>query len=86
MVQKTIRDNFVDCTVLTIAHRLHTIIDSDRILVMDAGHIIEFDDAYTLLKSDIGIFNGMVKTLGPLMYEQLAQAAQRKFDAKYGDE
>lgn len=39
LVQKTIREEFKSCTMLVIAHRLNTIIDSDRILVIDAGQV-----------------------------------------------
>ena len=43
LIQKTIRTEFKECTVITIAHRLNTIIDSDRIGVISDGKMIEFD-------------------------------------------
>ena len=43
LIQKTIRTEFKECTVITIAHRLNTIIDSDRIGVISNGEMIEFD-------------------------------------------
>lgn len=64
LVQKTIRLQFRDCTVLTIAHRLATIMDSDRVLVLDKGTVVEFDEPEILLRNETGIFCGMVQNEG----------------------
>lgn len=64
LIQETIRRHFANCTVLTIAHRLNSIIDSDKILVMDAGEDIEFDTVPNLLQKVNGIFKGMVESSG----------------------
>ena len=42
LVQQTIKTKFADCTVLTIAHRLHTIMDSDRVMVLQAGQLMVY--------------------------------------------
>lgn len=78
MIQRTIREKFAECTVLTIAHRLNTIIDSDRVLVMDAGNAAEFDEPHILLQNSAGIFHGMVKALGSDDFERLSLVALEK--------
>ncbi|KAJ2460120.1 ABC transporter C member 13 [Coemansia sp. RSA 2337] len=60
-VQELIRKEFSDCTVLTIAHRLETIMNSDRIIVMDRGTIAEIGTPQELLAKD-GMFAQLVKT------------------------
>jgi energy-coupling factor transporter ATP-binding protein EcfA2 len=49
LIQRTIHEEFRGCTVITIAHRLNTIMDADRILVMHAGTMGEFDTPAALL-------------------------------------
>lgn len=76
LIQNTIRKKFKACTVLTIAHRLNTIMDSDKVLVMDHGRAIEFDHPYILLQHKRGHFSNMVQETGKSMAEQLKRSAQ----------
>ncbi|KAJ0062303.1 hypothetical protein NL108_007506, partial [Boleophthalmus pectinirostris] len=77
LIQQTIREKFKECTVLTIAHRLNTIIDSDRILVLEAGRISAYDEPYTLLQDHEGIFYKMVQQTGKQEALALLEAAQQ---------
>ncbi|KAK3796141.1 hypothetical protein RRG08_018142 [Elysia crispata] len=61
LIQKTIREEFTQCTVLAIAHRLKTIIDYDRILVMEHGTVKEFDTPKNLLADPTSTFYSMAK-------------------------
>lgn len=64
LIQETIRRKFADCTVLTIAHRLHTIMDNDKVLVMDAGEVVEFAHPFELLQTPNGFFKQLVDQTG----------------------
>ncbi|EAA12849.5 AGAP008437-PA, partial [Anopheles gambiae str. PEST] len=64
LIQKTIRTEFADCTILTIAHRLNTILDSDRVLVLDKGLVAECDSPQNLLANRDSIFHSMAKNAG----------------------
>uniref|UniRef100_A0A7N6ATP7 ATP-binding cassette sub-family C member 5 n=1 Tax=Anabas testudineus TaxID=64144 RepID=A0A7N6ATP7_ANATE len=52
LIQETIRTSFQDCTTLTIAHRLHTVLASDRIMVLNQGQVVEFDEPSRLLANE----------------------------------
>merc|ERR1711935_237235 len=60
-IQEMIRENFRNATVLTIAHRLNTIMDSDRILVLDDGNVAELDTPENLMAKESGHFKSMVE-------------------------
>jgi ABC-type multidrug transport system fused ATPase/permease subunit len=62
-IQEMIRENFHHATVLTIAHRLNTIMDSDRVLVLDDGRVAEYDSPQRLLAKDEGYFKAMVEKI-----------------------
>ena len=62
LIQDVIRNRFKDSTVITIAHRLNTIIDYDKMVVMDEGRVLEFDRPEVLLQNEDGIFARLVHT------------------------
>jgi len=64
LIQSTIREKFVNATVITIAHRLHTVMDSDRVMVLSEGKIAEFDQPSVLLRNRNGIFSKLVAETG----------------------
>lgn len=64
VAQKTIRTEFKECTVLVIAHRLNTIMDSDKVIVLDRGQIAEFAAPAELLKNKSSAFYSMAKDAG----------------------
>ena len=62
LIQEVIRNRFKDSTVLTIANRLNTIMDYDKVLVMDQGRVVEFDKPEVLLQNNNGYFYRLVQT------------------------
>eukprot|EP00106_Octopus_bimaculoides_P000581 XP_014768023.1 PREDICTED: multidrug resistance-associated protein 1-like [Octopus bimaculoides] len=64
LIQKTIRNEFKNTTILTIAHRLNTILDYDKVMVLDAGKLVEFGKPEALLKDPDSLFYGMAKDAG----------------------
>jgi ABC-type multidrug transport system, ATPase and permease components len=82
LIQKTIRTRFSKCTVLTVAHRLNTIMDSDKVLVMEAGSVVEYDHPHILMQNTEGYFYNMVQETGPSMAEQLAHVAEDAYCTK----
>lgn len=79
LIQKTINSEFANCTVLTIAHRLHTVIKADKILVMDNGTMVEFDHPHELLKNENGYLTKLVNETSSL----LADIAKESYHNKH---
>jgi ATP-binding cassette subfamily C (CFTR/MRP) protein 1 len=77
-IQATIRRVFENRTILTIAHRLDTIIDSDRIILMDAGQVLEFDTPQNLLSDPNSSFSQLVDQTGPESAAALRKTAFTK--------
>ena len=60
ILQQTIRTEFADLSVITIAHRLDTVADSDRVIVMNAGRVVEMDAPDVLLADDTSLYYALV--------------------------
>ncbi|KAL4887673.1 hypothetical protein BJY04DRAFT_212701 [Aspergillus karnatakaensis] len=78
-IQETLRE-LKDNTIITIAHRLQTIIDYDKVLVLDHGRVVEFDHPWTLLNKEEGIFQSMCENSGNL--ESLQEGAKKAWEQK----
>jgi ABC-type multidrug transport system fused ATPase/permease subunit len=77
-MQRVIKECFKDTTVISIAHRLDTIIEYDRVLVLERGQITDYDTPHALLKNPDSIFSQMAKASGTTQYEQLVQKARKQ--------
>ncbi|XP_047331263.1 ABC transporter C family member 12-like [Impatiens glandulifera] len=75
LIQSTIREEFKSCTMLIIAHRLNTIIDSDWILVLESGKVLEYDTPKNLLSNEGSGFSKMVQSTGDANAEYLRSLA-----------
>ena len=60
-IQRTIREEFTNAIVITIAHRLKTVMDYDRILLLDEGRVVEFDTPRVLIQTPNSAFREMCR-------------------------
>ncbi|ORX94321.1 P-loop containing nucleoside triphosphate hydrolase protein [Basidiobolus meristosporus CBS 931.73] len=85
-IQRSIHTCFEHATVLTIAHRLNTVIgDYDRILVLDQGKVMEFDEPWVLLQNENGWLSGMVRSTGPESERELRSVARKQWERVHDD-
>ncbi|KAG0286910.1 Multiple drug resistance-associated protein-like transporter 1, partial [Linnemannia gamsii] len=66
LIQKTIRKEFKDRTILTIAHRIKTVMDSDKILVLEKGQVQEFESPKALLTRKESLFYQLAEQAGEI--------------------
>ncbi|KAG5895018.1 Multidrug resistance-associated protein 4, partial [Gonioctena quinquepunctata] len=64
IIQKTVKENFSSCTVFVIAHRLESILECDKVIVMDRGEIAEYDHPQVLREKPDGLFTQMLRDAG----------------------
>ncbi|XP_048764978.2 ATP-binding cassette sub-family C member 4-like isoform X2 [Ostrea edulis] len=81
LIQKTIREKFKHCTVITIAHRLNTIMDSDKVMVLDEGQMVEYNHPYVLLQDADGYLCRMVQQTGKGEAQRLLDIAKSTYNS-----
>ncbi|KAI8894158.1 MRP-like ABC transporter, partial [Globomyces pollinis-pini] len=75
-IQKAIRKDFSDATIVTIAHRLNTIADYDKVMVLSFGKLVEYDSPHVLLSNPTSEFSKMVAETGKANAELIRVAAK----------
>jgi len=80
LIQRTIRSEFRDRTVLTIAHRINTIIDNDKIMVLQAGKVAELDTPKALVQNPSSLLMSLIKETGPASEKFLVKVAMGEVD------
>ncbi|KAI9324884.1 P-loop containing nucleoside triphosphate hydrolase protein [Zopfochytrium polystomum] len=87
-LQAAIRAHFANATVVSVAHRLHTVAGFDRVLVLDGGRVAEFDAPAALLDKPKdaegvgGVFRSMAEATGKENFEALRDAARKGYHVK----
>ena len=79
IIQNVVRSQLSECTVISIAHRLHTIAYYDAVIVMQQGRMMEYDHPYKLMRDSNSLFHKMCKVSGA--YEELLSIASEQFQA-----
>ncbi|KAJ8684020.1 hypothetical protein QAD02_019812, partial [Eretmocerus hayati] len=83
LIQRVVKKKSKSCTVLIIAHRLITVMDCDKIILMDSGQVIELDHPYNLLQQKNGYLYKMVQETGPCMAVKLFKMAKSSFECQH---
>ena len=82
-IQQTIRTEFAESSLLCIAHRIRTVADYDRILVLEQGRVMEFDTPYNLMTREDSLFHQMCERSGEFTeLLTIASAAHRQQQSK----
>jgi ABC-type multidrug transport system fused ATPase/permease subunit len=82
MIQTMLRETFVESTIICVAHRLETIMDFDKVIVVDDGRIVEEDEPAQLLKREGGYFRNLVNKTGEDNALRLKKLAEGRVDVK----